>query len=629
MKKTTARLLSLLLTLLLVCGLAPLGMPRVRAATRPPEASGTVAQRIAQLTTVFPAGSYFSANGAACTHVFSQTCTNCQLSYIMQSMGYTGTMGNTDGWTCVSFARFAFWYIFGLPYDTTGYDDTKVPTGTTIINPSLAKAGDIMVWGSQAAGHYALCLGNDRYYQVNVGGTPLVSFNAPYTSYTKYYAVRANNYDAVNQAAVPAPAAGNVAQRLAQVAARFPNGSQFSVNGTACANADCDGCPNCALSGILPSLGYTGGLNGINECYQGVAFARYVWWYVFGVAYNQSAYTGVAPTGASLVPAGAMKPGDLVVFNAGQTTQRVGIYLGDGKYAFGNLDLSNKVSYGIPLPAGLTPTYVFHPNSYDTINSQTVTYDYLTNGGQSTTAPATAVVAIGNAVDLTPAASKTGWSFKGWNTNQSAAAGLTALDMPGQDITLYAIFELIPPSAYAVTVSSGGNGTASANPTNATAGTVITLTATADSGCQFKEWQVVSGGVTVADNKFTMPANAVEVKAIFELIPAVPADKAALNQRLGEIGGTANNNYTEDTWNAFQSALQTARTVAGNLGATQAQVDTALGALNSAYSALTQKVIVQNKSGYIWLWGKQTVYPSDFLHWILCIFCFGWIWMAF
>ena len=40
------------------------------------------------------------------------------------------------------------------------------------------------------------------------------------------------------------------------------------------------------------------------------------------------------------------------------------------------------------------------------------------------------------------------------------------------------------------------------------------------SGYQFKEWQVVSGGVTVKDSKFTIGTSDVEVKAVFEVIPA-------------------------------------------------------------------------------------------------------------
>lgn len=69
---------------------------------------------------------------------------------------------------------------------------------------------------------------------------------------------------------------------------------------------------------------------------------------------------------------------------------------------------------------------------------------------------------------------------------------------------------------YSVTVSTDGSGTASASLTTAAAGTEITLTAKADAGYTFKEWQVITGGVTIKDNKFTMPAGNVEIKAIFE-----------------------------------------------------------------------------------------------------------------
>ena len=71
-------------------------------------------------------------------------------------------------------------------------------------------------------------------------------------------------------------------------------------------------------------------------------------------------------------------------------------------------------------------------------------------------------------------------------------------------------------SMYSVTVSTDGNGTAMADKTSAAAGTVITLTAKADAGYTFKQWQVVTGGVTIKDNKFAMPAGNVEIKAIFE-----------------------------------------------------------------------------------------------------------------
>lgn len=87
----------------------------------------------------------------------------------------------------------------------------------------------------------------------------------------------------------------------------------------------------------------------------------------------------------------------------------------------------------------------------------------------------------------------------------------------GEDIKEFSItIAKAPETEYAVTVRDDGHGTGSADPATATAGTEITLTATPNAGYHFKEWQVMSGDVTVRDDKFTMPGSDVEVKAIFE-----------------------------------------------------------------------------------------------------------------
>ena len=77
-------------------------------------------------------------------------------------------------------------------------------------------------------------------------------------------------------------------------------------------------------------------------------------------------------------------------------------------------------------------------------------------------------------------------------------------------------------------ISPDGNGTASASPDKAVAGTEITLTATPKEDYRFKEWQVVSpAGLVITNNKFTMPDSNVEVKAIFEEdAPPTSADPA-------------------------------------------------------------------------------------------------------
>ena len=68
---------------------------------------------------------------------------------------------------------------------------------------------------------------------------------------------------------------------------------------------------------------------------------------------------------------------------------------------------------------------------------------------------------------------------------------------------------------YAVTVSSTAGGTATADKATAAAGETVILSAAPNSGYYFVGWEVVSGGITIANNTFTMPANAVTVRAIF------------------------------------------------------------------------------------------------------------------
>ena len=74
----------------------------------------------------------------------------------------------------------------------------------------------------------------------------------------------------------------------------------------------------------------------------------------------------------------------------------------------------------------------------------------------------------------------------------------------------------VNPVQYTVTVQTDGNGTASASPATAPAETTVTLTASPDSGYHFERWEVVSGSVTISGNQFTMPAENVTVKAVFD-----------------------------------------------------------------------------------------------------------------
>ena len=155
-------------------------------------------------------------------------------------------------------------------------------------------------------------------------------------------------------------------------------------------------------------------------------------------------------------------------------------------------------------------------NSVITPTTYTVT---VSNDGNGTGTATPSTAATGTEITLT-AMPKEGYHFKEW---QVISGGVAIKDdkflMPNDNVEVKAIFEEDAPPApteFTITVKTDGNGTASASPDKAVAGTEIRLTATPNTGYHFKEWQVISGGVTIKDNKFTMPSANVEVKAIFE-----------------------------------------------------------------------------------------------------------------
>ena len=69
---------------------------------------------------------------------------------------------------------------------------------------------------------------------------------------------------------------------------------------------------------------------------------------------------------------------------------------------------------------------------------------------------------------------------------------------------------------YSITMETDGNGIAFASPASAPEGTLITLTAVPNSGYHFDRFEVVSGDITITNNTFTMPAEDVTVKAVFD-----------------------------------------------------------------------------------------------------------------
>ena len=170
-------------------------------------------------------------------------------------------------------------------------------------------------------------------------------------------------------------------------------------------------------------------------------------------------------------------------------------------------------------------------NAHVTLYAQWKAVEYhvtVQSEGNGTASASPVSANVGTEIMLT-ASPASGYHFKEWMV---LSGSVTIEDnhfiMPAEDVTVKAIFEKDKepeqppqppqplPEKYGVTVQCEGSGTALASPDTAEQGTEIILTVTPASGYHFKEWEVISGNVTIRNNRFTMPAEDVTVKAIFE-----------------------------------------------------------------------------------------------------------------
>lgn len=184
------------------------------------------------------------------------------------------------------------------------------------------------------------------------------------------------------------------------------------------------------------------------------------------------------------------------------------------------------------LPTG---TVTFHTNGGSEVGSQTVIH--------------------GNPAVEPEVPTRAGYAFDGWYTDEACTNKYTFDTEVAGDLSLYAKWTEIH---YTVTVAESEHGTASASAGTAAMGTEVTLTAAADSGYQFKEWQVTSGeaAVPVEGNVFTMPAGNVTVQAVFEALPSRPSQSGG--------GGGGSGTYPVTVEDARHGTVKTDRTQAGS-----------------------------------------------------------------
>lgn len=149
----------------------------------------------------------------------------------------------------------------------------------------------------------------------------------------------------------------------------------------------------------------------------------------------------------------------------------------------------------------------------------------VNDGGTSAT------VVESSEVTLT-ATANSGYRFVGWMENgQQVSADATYTFTANSNHTLTAKFEQV----YTITVSPVEGGTATADKATAAAGETVTLTTTSESGYYFVEWKVVPDNLSIQENQFTMPAENVEVQAVFGLsVTNITLDKTELSLYTGD-----------------------------------------------------------------------------------------------
>ena len=153
------------------------------------------------------------------------------------------------------------------------------------------------------------------------------------------------------------------------------------------------------------------------------------------------------------------------------------------------------------------------------------TITFSGNGGSGSMGPVIVKAETNYILPVCGFTAPTDQEFKAWEISGTEYKVGDTYIVSG-DTEIKALWEnsVITPTTYTVTVGNDGNGTGTASPSTAAAGTTITLTATPKTGYHFKEWEVISGGVTIKDDKFLMPNDNVEVKAIFEKDAPAPTE---------------------------------------------------------------------------------------------------------
>lgn len=205
--KTTKKILSVFLALLMIISIIPMSSITVSAANG-------IQSKIDLIRTIYDTGSYFTSDGKSHNMWDYSVCPEdpnnrpmpyrtCKCSLSQQTKKTTGLYSGAEvasktgasRWQCAAFATYVFYNIFNKDYGTCG-----------TVSIDNAKLGDVVVFdfdkSSYSEDHYAIYLytsGSNVYvYDANSDYNSQVVYGKSYAKSAVVKVFRASNYDSVN-----------------------------------------------------------------------------------------------------------------------------------------------------------------------------------------------------------------------------------------------------------------------------------------------------------------------------------------------------------------------------------------------------------------------------------------------
>ena len=132
--------------------------------------------------------------------------------------------------------------------------------------------------------------------------------------------------------------------------------------------------------------------------------------------------------------------------------------------------------------------------------------------GKAAVSAASALPGTAIQVSVTP---NQGYHVKSWTSKEVSVAADGTFTMPNRDVAIYVAFEKDAPKQYKVNVSLSEGGNVIASKATAAAGERVDISAKANNGWTFQGWNIPGVATDPAGKYFLMPANDVNVNAIF------------------------------------------------------------------------------------------------------------------